>query len=379
MADRTLPNPVRGCGTLKRGTAYIRGTIGSPAGTLPSFVELDPYVPYREMGTDGGFTRGFLKFDGVSAQFALDDITDFVRRYPGDADDQSAVENMIDAGLYGTDDGAAPATHVPGFEGQRHVDRIRYRGTSGDDHFGAIDVANQSDLLMRAGKTHYPDPDDFIEEAVELGISKAIPMSQNQQPPVVEPGITRCWILHPDTDVGWAIIGYAYLQEVVYTEPADDHVPQYVQDYASAGRLDVVDIEPAPGDNDSGPNATVSDYADSSDPVPSAPSDPAADADADGDADVDADVDADTVVPAEGDTNADAQTASQALQSADDLGYNDLKAAASFLDLDVGQHPGADALAEALADAGLTPNDIRGMADADERGGENQLRTEGMI
>lgn len=339
MADRTLPNPRRGCGTLKRGTAYIRGTVGSPDGILPSFVELDPYVPYREMGTDGGFTRGFLKFDGVTAQFALDDITDFVRRYPGSTEDFDATDNMVDQGLYPN------LQEAPTFEGQRHVDRIRYSGTRSDDHFGAIDAAYQSDLLMRAGKTHYPDPDDFIDEAVEMGISKAIPMSQNQGPPVIEPGITRCWILHPDTDQGWAVIGYAYLQEVVYTEPADGHVPQYVQDYASSARLDVVDIEPAPDGNDAGPNATVKDFAGGADG-----SDP------------DADADADTVVPAEGDTNADAQTAQQALLDAEDIGYNDLKSAASVVDLDVGQHPGTDALAGALADAGVTPNDIRGMA-----------------
>jgi hypothetical protein len=325
---------------LKRGTAYIRGTVGSPDGILPSFVELDPYVPYREMGTDGGFTRGFLKFDGVTAQFALDDITDFVRRYPGGTEDFDAADNMVDQGLYPN------LQEAPNFEGQRHVDRIRYRGTRSDDHFGAIDVAYQSDLLMRAGKTHYPDPDDFIDEAVELGISKAIPMSQNQGPPVIEPGITRCWILHPDTDQGWAVIGYAYLQEVVYTEPADGHVPQYVQDYASSARLNVVDIEPAPDGNDAGPNATVKDFAGG----------------ADGDGDPDADSDADTVVPAEGDTNADAQTAQQALLDAEDIGYNDLKSAASVVDLDVGQHPGTDALAGALADAGVTPNDIRGMS-----------------
>lgn len=348
MADRTLPNPKRGCGTLKRGTAYIRGTVGSPDGILPSFVELDPYVPYREMGTDGGFTRGFLKFDGVTAQFAFDDITDFVRRYPGDANDLGAVQNMVDAGLYDatppTGRGPTDIEGIPNFEGQRHVDRIRSRGTGDEDHFGAIDVANQSDLLMRAGKTHYPDPDDFIDEAVEMGISKAIPMSQNQAPPVIESGITRCWILHPDTDQGWAVIGYAYLQEVVYTEPADGHVPQYVQDYASSARLDVVDIEPAPDGNDAGPNATVKDFAGGADGDP------------------DADADADTVVPAEGDTNADAQTAQQALLDAEDIGYNDLKSAASVVDLDVGQHPGTDALAGALADAGVTPNDIRGMA-----------------
>lgn len=244
MANRTISNPKRGCGHLKKGKAYIRGVIGSPDGVLPSFVRLDPPVPYREMGTDEQFTRGFLEFDGATSQFALDDITDFIRLYPGDASDDTAVQNMVDKGLYPDVD------QVPDFEGQRHMDRVRARGTEGEDHFGAVDAVRQNDLLMRAGKTHYPDPDDFIDEAVELGISKAIPLSKRQDPPVIQPGTTRCWIVHPDTDDGWAVIGYAYLQEVVFTEPEDGNVPQYVREHDAAGRLDVVDIEPPRASDD---------------------------------------------------------------------------------------------------------------------------------
>lgn len=342
MADRTIANPQRGCGTLKRGKAYIRGVIGSPDGVLPSFVELDPPIPYREMGTDGSFTRGFQKFDGVTAQFALDDITDFVRRYPGDATDDSAVTNLVDLGLYDT------RSDVPAFEGQRHVDRIRAAGVDGD-HFGEITAAQQTDLLMRAGKTHYPDPDDFVDEAIEHGISKAIPLSQNQVPPTIAPGITRCWILHPDTDEdGWAIIGYAYLQEVVYTEPADGNVPQYVQDFASAGRLDVVDIEDP---DDSGPNAQVDDFLDDSDLDPDQePSDPW-DADPDDPlVDPDEPEPPDMVVPDTSDSDQDVRSATM-----DDFGYNDLKAVAAEAGVDAGQHPPKTDLVDALAESGITP------------------------
>lgn len=324
---RSIANPERGCGTLKRGKAYVRGVIGSADGVLPSFVELDPHVPYREMGTEGSFTRGYLQFDGVTSQFALDDLTDFVRRYPDGVDDTQAQSNMVDHGLYCPADG----DHVPAFEGQRHVDRVRARGVD-DSHFGGIRATGQTDLLMRAGKTHYPDPQDFIDEAIEHGISKAIPVSDNQTPPVIEPGVTRCWIVHPDTDDGWAVIGYAYLQEVVFTEPADGHIPQYIQDYQAAGRLDVVDIEPA----DDG-NARVSDYLGDQDQGQDQP---------------------DTVVPSESGTG-DVQANPDALLDAFD--YNELKRVASTLDLSVGQHPSANDLAQAIDSDDVTPDDARGI------------------
>lgn len=261
MADRTLPNPERGCGHLKSGKAYIRGTIGSADGVLSSFVRCDPPIPYREMGTDGSFTRGYQQLAGVSAEAALEEqgsgggITKFVPEYPGDATHGDAVANMVDRGLYdGPED-------VPEAEYQRHVDRIARRGTEGAEHFGGTAAVRQSDLLMRAGKTHYPDPEDFIDEAIEHGISKAIPLSKRQDPPEIQPGGTRCWIVHPDTDVGWAVIGYAYLQEVVFTEPEDGNVPQYVQEHAAAGRLDVVDFEAPPDEATANGNATVDDFA----------------------------------------------------------------------------------------------------------------------
>jgi hypothetical protein len=340
MADRTISNPQRGCGTLDQGKAYIRGVVGSPDGILPSFVKCDPFVPYREMGTDGEFTRGFLQFDGTSAQFALSDITDFERLYPGDADDQQAVENMVERGLYG-DAGATYGGPAPDFEGQRHVDRIQYRGTEGSDHFGGVPAVRQSDLLMRAGKTHYPDPQDYIDETVEHGISKAIPLSQRQEPPVIQPGVTRCWIVHPDTDQGWAVIGYAYLNEVVFTEPADGHVPEYVQEYAAAGRLDVVDIEPAPDAADQRPDAELDQFDEYPDP-------------SDGDG-------ADTVVPSEGGSG-DVQKLSNALRDA--FSYNELKRiSAAADDVDVGARPSQEHMADALELAGITLSNARDLLD----------------
>jgi hypothetical protein len=330
MADRTLSNDERGCGHLKRDKAYIRGVIGSPDGVLPSFTTAEPFVKFREHGLDGGFTRGFQRFDGLTAQLAFEDIADFIPHYPGESTDAEAVENLVKARVYDDEDA------VPDIQTQRHVDRIRSMDTDGD-HFGEVGAARQSDLLMRAGKTHYPDPQDFIDEAIERGISKAIPLSQRQEPPVIEPGVTRCWIVHPDTDRGWAVIGYAYLQEVVYTEPADGAVPQYVQEYAAADRLDIVDIEPAPDGDDQGPDAQLDQF----DEYP-------------GD-------DADTVVPAEGGSG-DVQQLSNALQDA--FSYNELKRiCAAADDVDVGARPSEEHMADALELAGITLANARALLD----------------
>lgn len=352
MADRTLANPKRGCGHLKRGKAYLRGVIGSPGGLLPSFVEADPPIPFREMGTDGGFTRGFLRFDGLTSQLATEgDLADYVARYPGEASLDGAKANHVDRGIY-QNHGA-----VPDAQSQRHVDRIRSRPLKGD-HWGEVPATAQTDLVMRAGKTHYPDPSDFVDEAIEHGLSKAIPVSARQDPPNIYPGVTRLWIVHPDTDVGWAVIGFGYLQEVVYTEPADGNVPDYIQDYQAQGNLDVVDIEEP--DEDDGPDASIEDFADNGDP------DEAADVDAnpggqtaedgmDGSA-PDDDVDGigavpddrgDVVVPSSGD-GPDVQTLDA--DTIDGMGYNELKAAAGDLGLDVGTHPSKDDLQDHLLD-----------------------------
>jgi len=347
---RTIANVERGCGFLSHGKAYIRGVIGSPDGVLPSFVRLDPPVPYREMGTDGQFTRGYLRFDGLSSQFALDDLSDFVREYPGDATDTTAVQNMVDKGLYDSPDA------TPGSEARRHVDRLDARRFDAD-HFGEIDLAAHgkrphADILMRAGKTHYPDPGDFIDEAVTLGISKAIPLSKRQAPPVVEPGITRVWVIHPDTDVGWAVIGYAYLQEVVYTQHEDGTVPEYVQDHAAAGTLDVVDIEPPRSHEDDTGLGRFRDSDDAAADVDATPggSDPETVVPSDKDG---RDVEA---APADADVGVEARTSAWEAWYSDQGSYNDLKSiAAAANQVDLGSTPATQDIIDALAAAGYDP------------------------
>lgn len=362
MADRTIANPKRGCGHLKHGKGYVRGVVGSPDGLLPSFVEVRPYIPFKEVGTDGEFTRGFLRFDGLQTEIAAARTQqwDFKPLYPNTTDDEYAQENHVNAGIYDT-------THdVPDQQWRRHVDRAAHRPDSDPDHWGAIEPTGtgqdvHADLLMRVGQTHYDTPDDFIQEAVRLGISKAIPLSQRQEPPNILPGQTRMWLVHPDacTD-GWGIIGYAYLQEVVYTEPVDGNVPAWVQDYQQQGDLDVVEIE------DPGPekSSTLDDWEDGeppdgdpqqddeqmTDPVPVRPDERQQTV-----SDWSDDDDGDAVVPDPSDSDTDVQSLRSLIEDTD---YNRLKRAAAVLDVDIGPTPARTELEDALVNADAAPDDV---------------------
>lgn len=252
--DRTLPNPERGCGHLKRGKAYIRGLTFSPFGILPPWVSCDPAIPFQSIGTDGSFTRGYRRMDGLTLQLdTTGRVCDYVPQTVGGEDDyyEVAVTNMIEQGLY------EMVEDVPDTEVERHIDRVMARGGPSTDDleavpWEAIDTAAQTDLLMRAGESYYPEPEDFITECQRHGLSKAIPVSPNKEPPKVVPGVTRCWIMHPNAgqmDYGGGIIGYAYIGEVAFTQPEDGEVPGYVEEYEEQGQLNVVDIEdPQPAD-----------------------------------------------------------------------------------------------------------------------------------
>lgn len=267
-----LPNPQRGCGTLKPGKAYVIGAGFSPDGVLPSWVECRPHVPFREIGTEGEFTRSFRKIDGLTMQLALEEIAEFVPHYPDELVDGreeahlDALENHFVPGdvydMRETVTGAngewadlSPSQKediidalVPDAEVDRHMDRVRFRGVEGGRHYGEIPACGQTDLLMRAGASYYPDPEDYVSEAIRHGVSKAIPVSPNRDPPQVVPGVTRCWIMHPKACEGFGggIIGYAYLSEVAFTEPEDGEVPDYIREAETAGKLSVRDFEAPP-------------------------------------------------------------------------------------------------------------------------------------
>lgn len=239
----TLENEPRGCGTLKRSTGYLRSDIGG-LGVLPPFVEFSEYIPHLEYS---GF-RGWKKFPGLQFELGVD-IPTVEHNY----DREKAYQMMVERGLYETTEA------VPDREVDRHIDRLR--GDVEGNHVGEMAVANAHDLLLWIGKSNYPFPQDFIEETRERGLNRAIPLSKSNDPPNINPGRTRAFVIHPrayeapqshERDYYPGIIGYAYVTRVIYTRPEDDKVPQYVQEYLSKGSIDAMVDFDAPTDGDDG-------------------------------------------------------------------------------------------------------------------------------
>jgi hypothetical protein len=245
-----LENKERGCGFLERGKGYLRSISGSSEGVLPAWVECNPPIPFKEIGSEGSFTRGYREFDGLTFQLATEErVTQYVPHSPTENYEHIAFERMADAGLYDT------ANDVPPLESQRHIDRIRHCRFVGE-HWGEIETAGHADLLMRAGETYYPEPEDFANEVIEMGLSKAIPVSPRNDPPTVVTGITRCWIMHPPLPVttsSTVVRSSATLTWVNLSsqEPEDGDVPEYISEMEQSRKLRVVDIEdPEPADDD---------------------------------------------------------------------------------------------------------------------------------
>ncbi|UBF22658.1 hypothetical protein HRTV-25_gp77 [Halorubrum tailed virus 25] len=246
-----LPNPERGCGFLKQGKAYLRADVGTD-GNLPAFVEFEEPIPFKE-----DRKRSYKQFPGIQFEMSV----------------------TGEAGLTRTN---------PPHEVQNHLDRLmgdRPTGTTA----GEMASFHSHDLLMSVGKTHYDTAEEFTAEAKVHGVNKAISVTSGNEPPVVNPGRTRLFLIHPravevtttemeeqevekteevelpngdtktvsytetemveveKTDYVPGVFGYTYLTRVVYTEDADGNVPKYIQDYEATGALDVVDVgEPVP-------------------------------------------------------------------------------------------------------------------------------------
>jgi hypothetical protein len=169
-----------------------------------------------------------------------------------------------------------------------HLDRLAADRPTGETAGEMVEFQSQ-DLLLSVGKTHYPDVEDFINEARVHGVSKAISVTSGNQPPEVNPGRTRLFLIHPnaveverevETTAGEmktgdelleveceesdgiedldddvlvtvhrtlsvpGVFGYTYLTRVVYTEDADGNVPAYIQEYDALGDLDIVRTGP---------------------------------------------------------------------------------------------------------------------------------------
>lgn len=246
-----LPNPERGCGFLKQGKAYLRADVGVD-GELPAFVEFDQPIPFKE-----DRKRSYKLFPGVQFELSV----------------------TGESGL---------TTTSPPNEIQNHLDRLMFDRPTGETA-GEMVSFHAHDYLMSVGKTHYETAEEFIVEAKINGVNKAISVTSGNAPPVVNPGRTRLFLIHPKavavtatemeeqevekteevelpngdtktvsytetemvevetTNYVPGVIGYTYLTRVVYTKDADGNVPQYIQDYEATGSLDVVDVgEPVP-------------------------------------------------------------------------------------------------------------------------------------
>lgn len=213
----SIDNRERGCGHLKPNSAYVRSDVAAlsgPDGEVPVFVELDDPVEYREHNGKGAIIPGYVAFPGTS----------FDLHYRANG-----------------------GTTSPEGDVEAHHERLSRYGFDGK-HYGEITSARASDLLMSIGKTNWETPQDFVDETLERGLNLKIPVSDRQAPPPVEPLRTRVWVIHPHGcgEDRPGIIGYAYLTRTVFTtgtkaSSEDPDIPAWAQDYADAGKFDVVD------------------------------------------------------------------------------------------------------------------------------------------
>lgn len=247
----TLPNPERGCGYLDEGKAYLRSDV-SADGTLPAFVEFESPIPFKE-----NRKRSYKKFPGIQFELSV-------------------------AGAGGLTE------TVPENEVHRHIERLENDRPIGETA-GEMLSFRSNDLLMSVGKTHYDTANEFVAEAKVHGVNKAISVTSGNEPPAVNPGRTRLFLIHPkavevttteqeEQEVEYAeevelptgdtktvhytetemvetektayvpgVFGYTYLTRVVYTEDSDGNIPQYIQDYEATESLDVVETgDPTP-------------------------------------------------------------------------------------------------------------------------------------
>lgn len=235
--EEPLDNEKRGCGHLKHNAAYVRSDVqalSSPEGEIPRFVELDQPVEYREYSGRGAILPGWGPFPG--AEFGL------------------AYRNE---GFTTTPAGAI----------EEHHERLEHLEFDGD-HYGEITVARSHDLLMSVGETHWQTPGSYIEECREMGLNLKIPSGPNNEPPVVNPFVTRCWVVHPNgvEDGRAGIIGYAVLTRTVFTTgedaTADDaDIPKYAQEWAETGKVDLATPGEEVDPEEEQPDAEIDDFA----------------------------------------------------------------------------------------------------------------------
>jgi hypothetical protein len=247
--NEELNNEERGCGHLDEGKGYLRSDVTAGGGILPPMVEIPEgqRIPFKEE-----HFRTWKTFPGV--QFELSLIKEAAGIEPEGASPMEYVSALKSGGW---DEGEL-WEHLKRLTGSAHPLNA---GVGGDDHYGTMRVAQANDIIMWVGETYYPHPEDFISETKARGLNKAISMSTRNPPPVINPGKTRLFLIHPkgidnypETDeeeldemgieeedrYTAAIIGYAYITRCIYTEDADGRIPDYIQRWEAANDLDVV-------------------------------------------------------------------------------------------------------------------------------------------
>jgi hypothetical protein len=246
-----LNNEERGCGHLDTGKGYLRSDVTGAGGDLPAMVEIPDAMrlPFKEE-----HFRTWKQFPGIQFELALNENAADL-----DEKESSAMEYVAALSNGGYHDGEL-WSHLKRLAGSAHpLDT----GEGGSDHYGTMRVAQAHDLIMWVGETYYPQPEDFIEETKARGLNKAISMSTRNPPPVVNPGKTRLFLIHPkgidnhpeedeetldemgieeDDRYTPAIIGYAYITRCIYTEDEDGRIPDYIQRWETANDLDVVSV-----------------------------------------------------------------------------------------------------------------------------------------
>jgi len=241
----TVRNKERGCGFLKPGKAYLRSPAQSADGVLSPFVEFDPYIPYLERSK----FRGYEYFPGTEFELAVTNADDVPRLFgewvtpnPDEERQTETTVHRLFQNLPVSGHGLT-STDPPG-EIWRHISRVLGYGET-HEHAGTVPQFQTRDLFMHVGKSYYETPDEFIEEVYEQGLSKAIPVTESQEPPRIEKGLTRLYLVHPravyyeeSDSYKPGIIGYVYLSRTIYTEDEKGRFPAWAEDHAS-GREDM--------------------------------------------------------------------------------------------------------------------------------------------
>lgn len=187
--EEFIENPERGCGFAKADQAYIRldwvpwhPGYGDELERLPVFVEIESEanrIPYK-----GDHFRNYRWIPGLNFELALIEAAADLGPSSSPMELVSALKNN-------------EITDPPG-EVWEHIRRLGGSEAEDiDDQFHHITAGTAHDLLMWVGESYYGTPREFIEEAKREGLNKAIPVSQGQEPPTINPGKTRVWLIHP--------------------------------------------------------------------------------------------------------------------------------------------------------------------------------------